>query len=194
MSTNPDENPVDHIHIRIAPASALALRPPPAAPPTLAGLLRRQQEPAPPTAEDRHHQDILADTAFLAEHQLTNKQIHIAIAAWTNAHRYQQALVTGATRVDLDGRPAGVVIESEAQHAAIRLDHIIEQHRKQARKAAKAAQKQPPSPPPAKPAVKRSGALLRRVGRSLHQPRHAPSPCSASRAVAVASIRRKPRS
>ena len=96
-------------------------------------------------------QDILADTAFLAEHQLTAKHIRVALAAWTNTPRYQQALVTGATRVDLDGRPAGIVFESEAQRASLRLAHIVEQRRtrEQARKpaeAAKAAQKQPPTP------------------------------------------------
>ena len=48
-----------------------------------------------------------------------------ALSVYTGRIAYLQSLVAGATRVDLDGNPAGEVTAEEAEYAAARLAEIL---------------------------------------------------------------------
>lgn len=67
--------------------------------------------------------------------------VQICIHKFVNKPKYLRSLVAGAVRTDLDGNPAGVVTEQEAQDAATRLQQMqeSEERRKLAREAAEQA-------------------------------------------------------
>jgi hypothetical protein len=53
--------------------------------------------------------------ALFSREGFTSKDFSRAFHAWTSQPAYQRALVPGATRIDLDGRPCGLVTPAEVQ-------------------------------------------------------------------------------
>ena len=62
---------------------------------------------------------------------LTKLEISVAMRWYTSGGSYLWRLKTGATRIDLQGQPAGTVTEEEAKHAKARLAARKVRHRKQ---------------------------------------------------------------
>lgn len=63
-----------------------------------------------------------------------------SLAYYVNTHAYHKSVVPGRERVDLDGKPAGLVTEEEARYST---------DRQQAKQQAKQAQQQPKQAPQA---------------------------------------------
>ena len=61
------------------------------------------------------------------------KLLHRAIRTYVVNYGYQQSQTAGAERIDLDGNPAGVVTEEEAENAKRSLAGINAKRRKQKR-------------------------------------------------------------
>jgi ProP effector len=82
-----------------------------------------------------------------------------ALGVYTARLMYLEAMVAGATRVDLDSNPAGEVTADEAEHAVVKLAGIMaaRRARRAAAVAAKVAERKttpvPPAPAPS-PAAK----------------------------------------
>jgi sRNA-binding protein len=53
---------------------------------------------------------------------------------YTSAEGYFRKLIAGAVRVDLNGRPAGLVTEDEATRAFMRLGVLLERRQKEREK------------------------------------------------------------
>ncbi|HEY9274975.1 ProQ/FinO family protein, partial [Achromobacter sp.] len=63
-------------------------------------------------------QGILADAAqHLEKLGMTDEQLKQAIATWCKGSRYWSSMVADATRVDLQGEPAGTVTAEQAAYA-----------------------------------------------------------------------------
>jgi ProP effector len=94
---------------------------------------------------------------------LTGEELHLALRWYVNRLMYQRALVAGAARVDLDGKPVGSVSEEHAAGAK----HLVAKRIKRAE--AKIAARQTKKPeranksewiaPPATPTVSRRLSL-----------------------------------
>lgn len=87
-----------------------------------------------------------------AHPDLSSRLVWMTIEDYTDGETYLAHVVVGAVRVDLSGRPAGVVTEDEAAHAAEQLRNIRRRKAGQARQArqsrnaaAIAASKAPPA-------------------------------------------------
>ena len=76
---------------------------------------------------------------------LDRRALFVALKVYTHRLVYLQAVVVGAERVDLDGKPAGQVIASEAEHAVAVLAEILAQ--RQAQRTAAAVPAKPASVP-----------------------------------------------
>lgn len=55
---------------------------------------------------------------------LSSRQLHCALRDYTGGKKYLAALLEGATRIGLDGEPAGVVTDLEAVSARARLERL----------------------------------------------------------------------
>jgi ProP effector len=53
--------------------------------------------------------------------ELDNRKLNAALSVYTRRVMYLRSLVTGAARVDLDGKEAGEVTARDAEHAAAKL-------------------------------------------------------------------------
>ena len=62
-----------------------------------------------------------AAAAFSRQFLERNPRLEDAIGLWVSRPEYLSACVAGAVRVDLQGKPAGVVTEAEASYAAAAL-------------------------------------------------------------------------
>ena len=83
--------------------------------------------------------------------------LKMALTAYTGRVMYLRGLVAGATRVDLDGNPAGEVTVRDAEYAAAKLARILASREAAAVEAKGAARVTKPAavpPSPAPPAAK----------------------------------------
>lgn len=85
------------------------------------------------------------DIALALTGVVTRKELNHALASYTTNPGYLRQLLTGAWRIDLNGRPAGVVAREEEQHAKLMLQQMAEREarRKAAKRGAPAAAKKP---------------------------------------------------
>jgi ProP effector len=82
-----------------------------------------------PSAFDVKHSRPLKlgiDADLLAAGEFSREQISAALAVYVGRHRYLRAIVAGAVRIDLHGRPAGTVTAKEAAHASQKLAKRIQ--------------------------------------------------------------------
>lgn len=79
------------------------------------------------------HEDLTAHEPW------PDKLVRRALACYVHLPRYLKAVRVGAERVDLQGRPAGVVSESEARHAHKKLETLQAQQRKREKSSGKSA-------------------------------------------------------
>ncbi|TWI35296.1 ProQ/FINO family protein [Mesorhizobium tianshanense] len=87
-------------------------------------------------------------------------EVAVGIGWYIRSSNYRRRQVAGAARLDLDGKPAGVVTEKEAAHAAAALEAVK-----------KAAQKRS-APPAAAPALLDGFAALRAAARTRRERQH----------------------
>lgn len=97
------------------------------APPSPQALLRQWQSRYPPAfaGDEARPLKVGIHHDLAAREPWSTKLIRRALAGYVNRPRYVKALKEGATRVDLDGNPAGTVDATAAQAAQ-------EKHRRQA--------------------------------------------------------------
>ncbi|CAM3826018.1 ProQ/FINO family protein [Vreelandella rituensis] len=90
------------------------------APPSPQALLNQWYERYPKTFFKGHTQPLKVGIHedLAAKEPWSNKLIRRALASYVNLPRYLKAMREGSTRIDLEGRPAGVVDKDAAQHAA----------------------------------------------------------------------------
>jgi sRNA-binding protein len=91
---------------------------------------------------------IHADLLARLDGALTTRETSIALGHYCRAFGYLAACKPGATRIDLDGNPAGIVDEREAEHAACRLAELRAKKSASAKKTP-APVKKMPMPQPA---------------------------------------------
>jgi len=111
------------------------------------------------------HKDILA----AVDGALTPLELGRGLGAYCSNQAYLEHTRTGAWRLDLDGKPAGVVTADEEAHAKATLAGI--RAKKDARTAAAKAAAQLASPQPAKRlslADLKAAALARKTSLNLH--------------------------
>ena len=89
------------------------------------------------------------DKDLLASGGLSQDEIGQGLACYTGRSRYLDSLTVGATRIDLEGKPAGTVSEHHAGEAKHRLA-ALQKRRTRAGTAVNASQKQTIAPAPAK--------------------------------------------
>jgi ProP effector len=90
---------------------------------------------------------IHADIAAQLDGAITPDELSNALRFYTGNVGYLRSLIAGAARVDLDGAPAGVVSQNEAEHAKALL----------IARRAKKAMVTPPAPQPAAAPARRDG-------------------------------------
>lgn len=71
--------------------------------------------------------------------ELPRNRLRAALRDYTGGPLYLKAITVGAARLDLDGKPSGSVSESEAAHAAARLNRINTAKARRVRAAGRAA-------------------------------------------------------
>jgi ProP effector len=96
------------------------------------------------------HLDVIA-----ALPELPVADIRRALKFYVGDIRYLQSCTEGKHRIDLDGKPAGIVTAEEAAHCKNSLDGIL------AKRQRRKPQSRPGSPPPAAPSKKLSLADLK---------------------------------
>ena len=89
------------------------------------------------------------DRDLLASGGLSQDVIGQGLACYTGRSRYLDSLTVGATRIDLEGKPAGTVSERHAGDAKHRLA-ALQKRRTRAGTAVNASKKQTIAPAPAK--------------------------------------------
>jgi sRNA-binding protein len=55
---------------------------------------------------------------------VTADELRNALRAYTANQFYLKAIKVGASRIDLDGKPSGVIDKDEAEHAVMKLKHV----------------------------------------------------------------------
>lgn len=92
-------------------------------------------------------QGILADAAqHLEKLGMTEEQLKQAIATWCKGSRYWSSMVADATRVDLQGQPAGTVTAEQAAYARRQASRRPAGKARPAKKAAAPAAASPDAP------------------------------------------------
>ena len=86
------------------------------------------------------------DKDLLASGGLSHDEIGQGLACYTGRARYLDSLTVGATRIDLEGKPAGTVSEHHAEAAKHRLA-ALQKRRTRAGTAVNASKKQTIAPP-----------------------------------------------
>ena len=86
------------------------------------------------------------DKDLLASGRLSQDVIGQGLACYTGRSRYLDSLIVGATRIDLEGKPAGTVSERHAGAAKHRLA-ALQKRRTRAGTAVNASKKQTIAPP-----------------------------------------------
>lgn len=72
---------------------------------------------------------------LVADGKLAQGKIKRALASYVRSPLYYKALQAGATRIDLQGQPAGEVTEEQADHAKAMLAKLREQKQERAQAA-----------------------------------------------------------
>ncbi|MCX8956199.1 RNA chaperone ProQ [Erwinia psidii] len=113
---------------------------------------------------------------------LSKTQLRSALRLYTSSWRYLYGIKAGATRVDLDGNPCGVLDEQHVEHARKQLEEAkarVQAHREQqlAKKREAGAESSPrrPRKPANKPATEGEPARQTRNKPQPNVPEHKPA-------------------
>ncbi|MFC0140561.1 RNA chaperone ProQ [Erwinia mallotivora] len=113
------------------------------------------------------------------EMNLSKTQLRSALRLYTSSWRYLYGIKAGATRVDLDGNPCGVLDEQHVEHARKQLEEAkarVQAHREQQQAKKREAGEETAPRRPRKPARKPAAE-----GERPRQPRNKPQSSSAER-------------
>jgi ProP effector len=99
-----------------------------------------------------------ADIALALTGVVTPKELNHALASYTTNRGYLRQLLTGAWRIDLYGRPAGVVTAEDERSAKVKLTQLA------AREVRRKGVRQGASASPRKPAAPIAAAVPKRIG------------------------------
>ncbi|MBJ3813723.1 RNA chaperone ProQ [Shimwellia pseudoproteus] len=129
-------------------------------------------------------QDLVARVE--GELSLSKTQLRSALRLYTSSWRYLYGVKAGATRVDLDGNPCGVLDEQHVEHARKQLEEAkarvqAQRAEQQAKKREAAAQNGGAEEAPRRERKPRPAAPRRKEGGESRQPRAAKPAAKAAR-------------